>query len=119
MMVNKAEHKLTGSPDGATLSPAQHRVLWVLGRVYQRLGWISPDAGWVPWYQSCGPRVSRAVAASRSRALARLERRALVRRQPTGRAPHQRTTHVQLTPAGMALARRLTTDIETPDNRDA
>mgnify|MGYP005842338755 CR=1 FL=1 len=83
--------------------------------------------GAVPWRTSG----SRSDQAAISRAMARLERRGLVLRinYPTGlpdgsglmrtRAdqPHNRTTHVRLTKAGIDTARRLTITTTRIDNR--
>jgi DNA-binding MarR family transcriptional regulator len=101
---------LTRSPVSAarSLSPAQHKVLCVTYAVYDRRGWLGrDDVPGVPWLPPLH-RVSRAASASRSRALARLERRGLVRRV----ASHRRTTHVVLTPAGLVLAAQLRADLD-------
>jgi hypothetical protein len=113
------------------LSALQCKVLTAL---YERHRTQRVEGVWgVPWRI---PRHSRAVAASLSRALARLEGRGLLLRQNsvsgfpgcdgTGRShrvsasdPHNRTTHVVLLSAGFDLVERLTKEQVPNVNRPA
>ena len=87
----------------------------ILARLYDRQVDGSPWSRFNKWGSPWGTEATRSEAAARSRALKRLEERGLVLRQNyvSGRVrrtrlePHSRTTHVQLTPAGVKLVERL------------
>jgi hypothetical protein len=101
-------------------------LLWLVER--QKEGYVSRGNWGVPWRGE--PGLSASDRASMSRTLRRLEGRGFVLRQnrtggcPITRdrregpeSPHNRTTHVQITEAGLTLAERLTKETSFFVNR--
>lgn len=91
------------------LSQQQQQILQHIFAKTQDMGLTADAQGAVPW----GVDGDRVFQASASRSLHRLEARGLVQRLRSaapGRAPsaHHRTISVVLTPAGLAVAQRLT-----------